>query len=119
MPTSASPIVRVCKDCQQRFVVTDDEQQYMARLAATLPSGEGGRCWALPTRCTGCRFECRRQRETIADDVPEVWYEATCMDCGGAFKIGPRDIAYLRERGWPWPDGVSPVARVDRNGAGG
>ncbi len=91
-------IHRVCKECGHAFIIDVDEQAYFRDLAERT-----GERWSLPARC----LDCRRQRRSAALAVPasvqEAWYDQVCVECGAEFRIGPRDVATLKARGWAWP----------------
>lgn len=102
-----APIVRTCRSCSARFIITVDEQLLFRRLAV-----EKGGEWRLPNRCDACRMERRRSRysQPVDDDGTDVCL--TCVLCGKSFIFGGRDREYFAKQGYATPKRCRPCRRV-------
>jgi hypothetical protein len=103
------PIRRTCRDCRRRFAIEVDEQYFLRRVAAQI-----GGSWRLPARCTPCRKLRREAANIVPSYAPEAWHTGICIDCKREFSIGPRDIALLKARSWPWPKRCKPCREARR-----
>ena len=99
-PVDGSTVIarRYCRECGQSFEVTEDERQFLMRVAE--------QTWGtfhLPRRCLECRTASRQVRyaPAVEDHGPDE--RLTCSDCQQAFTFGGRDRAFFAANGWTRP----------------
>jgi hypothetical protein len=106
------PIERTCRDCHQRFTVTDNEVAGLKRWAA-----EAGKHFFMPSVCFPCRKAKRRaQRTAVVADAPAV--TIMCADCLRPFRWGGPDsyeARFFAQRGRPAPLGATRAGNAARS----